>query len=417
MSPRFSARDGCGECRERWTDIDESTTTICWWQRRTGAGVPIRSVLLVTVAAPAITFALPVQATWGAEVDRDPMDPDDVPGDAPPADLILVGCVKSKARAPAPAKELYVSPLFRREREFAETSGRPWFVLSAEYGLVAPGEWISPYERHLPDTPLGYRQVWGAWVTERLTMLAGSLAGTVIDIHAGAAYADAVAGPLTGKGATVRRPLAGLSMGQRLQWYAARQAALTPVTALPPPDDSGAVVAQLLDSAAAVSPGTFLASDRRTLAVPGLYSWWIDADGAANLSDGLGLPVDAGLIYAGLAGATRWPSGKRSTNTLWSRIAGMHLGGRHEFSTFRRTLGSVLAAADGRDHIDEQHLTAWMTRHLAVRTIPHPDPDTLGHLERRVLDDIDPPLNLQGMASTPIRAQLRLLRRPHARRS
>lgn len=182
------------------------------------------------------------------------------------------------------------------------------------------------------------------------------------------------------------------------------------------PTDIDALVALLTDRTGAVCPTTFLAGDRRTLSVPGLYSWWADGDGAADLSRGLDLPVSAGLVYAGLAGATRWPSGKRSTNTLWSRIAGMHLGGRHEFSTFRRSLGSVLAAAHGRDHIDEQHLTAWMTRHLAVRAVAHPDPDALGHLERRVLDAIDPPLNLQGMASSAVRSRLRLLRRPHARR-
>jgi hypothetical protein len=37
--------------------------------------------------------------------------------------------------------------------------------------------------------------------------------------------------------------------------------------------------------------------------------------------------IEAGLIYAGLAGATRWPSGKRSTNTLWSRLQGCTSGG------------------------------------------------------------------------------------------
>ncbi|WP_214406994.1 GIY-YIG nuclease family protein [Pseudonocardia lacus] len=182
------------------------------------------------------------------------------------------------------------------------------------------------------------------------------------------------------------------------------------------PSDAGPLIAQLLDEAAAVPPAVFLAGDRRALAVPGLYSWWVDDGGAADLTRGLGLPFPAGLVYAGLAGATRWPSGRRSTNTLWSRIAGMHLGGRHEFSTFRRSLGSVLTSAHGWGRIDELLLTSWMTRHLAVCAIPHLDADTLGHLERRVLDAIDPPLNLQGMAPTPVRSQLRLLRRPHARR-
>jgi hypothetical protein len=338
-----------------------------------------------------------------------------------PADVLLVGCVKSKRSKPAPAKDLYVSQLFNHERRFAEASGSPWFILSAEYGLVAPDEWVSPYERYLPDTPAGYRSVWGAWVAERLEMIVGPLAQKVVEIHAGSVYADALTTPLQNKRATLRLPLAGLGMGRRLQWYAARNGAATtgaePTPALPDPTSAEAVVADLLDRGSALSPATFLASDRTALAVPGLYSWWVDAAGALDLARGLDVPVRAGLVYAGLAGATRWPSGRRSTNTLWSRVAGMHLGGRHEFSTFRRSLGAILAAADGHQRIDEEGLTAWMSEHLAVRTVTCPDPDVLGHLERAVLERLDPPLNLMGMRATPVRARLRELRRPHARES
>jgi hypothetical protein len=149
--------------------------------------------------------------------------------------------------------------------------------------------------------------------------------------------------------------------------------------------------------------------------VPGLYSWWVDPEGAVDLSTGLGLSLHPGLIYAGLAGATRWPSGRRSSNTLWSRISGMHLGGRHEFSTFRRTLGAILANARHEQEIDEARLTAWMHDHLKVIAVPFEDADTLGKLEGDVLSRLDPPLNLQGMTPTAIRRRLRELRRPHAR--
>lgn len=39
------------------------------------------------------------------------------------ADVVLVRCVKEMLKYPAPAKDLYVSPLFRRERSYAEASG------------------------------------------------------------------------------------------------------------------------------------------------------------------------------------------------------------------------------------------------------------------------------------------------------
>ena len=90
-----------------------------------------------------------------------------------------------------------------------------------------------------------------------------------------------------------------------------------------------------------------------------MYSWWVDPVGATTLTGGLGHRVEPGPIYAVLAGATPTQSGKKSGNTLWGRINGMHLGGRHELSTFRLSLGSVLAARFGWPRIDEQALTAW----------------------------------------------------------
>ncbi len=52
---------------------------------------------------------------------------------------------------------MYISPLFAKQRIYAEQLNVPWFILSAEYGLVAPDEWLSPYERYLPSTPAEYQ--------------------------------------------------------------------------------------------------------------------------------------------------------------------------------------------------------------------------------------------------------------------
>lgn len=332
--------------------------------------------------------------------------------------LLLVGCVKEKLAVPAPARDLYVSTLFRKERQYAELSGLPWFILSAEHGLVAPDEWLAPYERYLPDTPPSFRQAWGTWVVERLALLAGGLDRKTIEIHAGSAYVDALRGGLTSKGASLREPLAGLGMGQRLAWYGAVPTR-TDVGASPVAtshESANGFCERLTDEDAALAPEEFIARGPAGLKRPGLYSWWVDTDGARDLSTGLGQPLGPGLIYAGLAGATRWPSGRPSSNTLWSRIYGMHLGGRHEFSTFRRTLGSVLAQARQEDIIDEVRLTGWMNEHLKVIAVPFDDADTLGKLEGDVLSRLDPPLNLQGMPLTTVRRRLKELRGPHARR-
>ena len=146
---------------------------------------------------------------------------------------------------------------------------------------------------------------------------------------------------------------------------------------------------------------------------PGLYSWWVDQQGADDLSSGLGEAVAPGLIYAGLAGATRSRSGRRSSNTLWGRLKGMHLGARHELSTFRLSLGSVLASFHGSSGIDEEELTAWMHAHLRVVVVPVADADALDRLETGVLDALDPPLNLAKMSKSAIRDRLKELRRLH----
>ena len=342
-----------------------------------------------------------------------------LPGDSPT--VLLVTCVKSKRSTPSAAKDLYTSQLFLKQRAYAEAAGLPWFILSAKHGLVAPDEWLAPYERYLPDTPPSYRDAWGRWVVARLELLHGTLAGTTIEVHASDAYICAVEPPLRAAGAAIYAPLAGLALGERLQWYAAEPApdvgrlsvsghsdlVLTDVESL-----VDQFAAFLGDERNALTVPQFLTSDRKPLQRPGLYSWWVDERGAEELSLALGQSLSMGLIYAGQAGATRWPSGRRSNNTLWARLAGMHLGKKHEFSTFRRTLASVLRPTDSSGKVDEPALTAWMTERLRVIAAPIDEPDILGAVEHGVLQLLDPPLNLKGMGASAVREHLKQSRRP-----
>lgn len=102
-----------------------------------------------------------------------PASPQPVPETTDRSDLLLVTCVKTKLDVPASAKDLYVSTLFERQRAYAEAKRVPWYILSAEYGLLRPDDWVAPYERYLPDTSRSYRDAWGAWVVERLALLEG----------------------------------------------------------------------------------------------------------------------------------------------------------------------------------------------------------------------------------------------------
>jgi len=157
--------------------------------------------------------------------------------------------------------------------------------------------------------------------------------------------------------------------------------------------------------------------DLSDLDIPGLYSWWVDRAGAANLSAGLGTQITEGRIYAGLTGATKWPSGSTGKNTLRKRVGGSHIRGRIRGSTFRLTLASVLREQLGLIPTgpkllaprSEKALTQWIRDHLSVAVHRFPA-DPLADLEHQVLVRLDPPLNLDGMPPNPLRMHLRELR-------
>jgi len=234
-------------------------------------------------------------------------------------------------------------------------------------------------------------------------------------VHVGAAHVEPLRAPLAAKGATLTTPLAHLRQGERVAWYSARLRGHRPAAPAPAPAGLGDRVADLVRRLSgafrALSPEDLIARGPNGLQVPGLYSWWADDRGAADPSRGLGLPVASGLIYAGQAGATRWPSGKRSGSTLWGQITGMHLGGGAGFSTFRRTLAAILGSTLGMTSEDDPQLSSWIKARLRVIAIPVPGADQLGRTEAAVLDRVDPPLNLQGRPPSPVRTRLTELRR------
>jgi hypothetical protein len=54
-----------------------------------------------------------------------------------------------KLKRPAPARELYVSQLFKKASAYAELTCDRWYVLSAKHGLVHPDTVIEPYDVRL----------------------------------------------------------------------------------------------------------------------------------------------------------------------------------------------------------------------------------------------------------------------------
>ncbi|MDP9442282.1 MAG: hypothetical protein M3P34_08930 [Actinomycetota bacterium] len=183
------------------------------------------------------------------------------------------------------------------------------------------------------------------------------------------------------------------------------------------------LVAALSNSTRAQAPAGFPV-DARAAANPGLYSWWGDEEGRRVLAAALDVDELPPLLYAGQAGATKWPSGKRSNATLRSRIGQQHIRGNARSSTFRLTLSTILLvelgltpATGGRLTPDSNRVVSdWIAAHLRVAIVPFPDRDRLGVVEAAVVGRLDPPLNLDHCASSALRARLTELRRALPRR-
>jgi hypothetical protein len=181
--------------------------------------------------------------------------------------------------------------------------------------------------------------------------------------------------------------------------------------------DVASLIAALSDSANAEDPRTF-PRDKSAARNAGLYSWWADDAARRLLGTELGAEL-VPLIYAGQAGATKWPSGTPSAATLASRVGGQHIRGNARSSTFRLTISAVLMRPLDLIPGDRGRLTPasnkivseWIADHLTVATAPIIDRDTLSTIEAQVVHALDPPLNLDHCAPTAMRALLTKLRR------
>ena len=132
--------------------------------------------------------------------------------------VYVVSCVNLKREEQCQACDLYVSDLFRKARRFVEASGYPWFILSAEYGLVTPDQVIAPYERTLNTMGVAARREWAKRVAAQLADAVPDLSRVVF--LAGERYREFLARHLKGRGVEVSVPMRGLRIGEQLSWLA-----------------------------------------------------------------------------------------------------------------------------------------------------------------------------------------------------
>ena len=129
--------------------------------------------------------------------------------------ICLVSCASKKRSFKLPAKDIYVSELFRQTRKYVESTGCPWFILSAKYGLLSPEEIIEPYNQTLNKMPARERRHWAAGVLADLKPILLSI--DRVEIFAGKRYREFMEDILR-QNVEVVVPLQGLRIGQQIQW-------------------------------------------------------------------------------------------------------------------------------------------------------------------------------------------------------
>jgi hypothetical protein len=59
---------------------------------------------------------------------------------------VLISCSKTKSHHRERARDMYISPLYRKSVAVAEGWKMPFSILSAKHGLLSPDEAIEPYD-------------------------------------------------------------------------------------------------------------------------------------------------------------------------------------------------------------------------------------------------------------------------------
>lgn len=131
--------------------------------------------------------------------------------------VVLISCVKKKRATETIAKDLYISPLFKSMRKYAEQNSDHWFILSAKYGVLQPDEDNkAPYDLTLKSMRKVDRLAWAEQVQRDLLKMLPT--GAEVVILAGIRYRENIEPFLISHGFTVKVPMRGKKFGQQLQW-------------------------------------------------------------------------------------------------------------------------------------------------------------------------------------------------------
>jgi cytoplasmic iron level regulating protein YaaA (DUF328/UPF0246 family) len=128
----------------------------------------------------------------------------------------LVQCGAQKKATVAPAKDLYISSLFKKSKSFVESKCDKWFILSAKYGLLLPEQVVEPYNETLKSYSVKERAIWAESVFEDISKHINS--GDKIIFLAGNCYGQFLIPKLQAMGIQIEVPMKGLRIGEQLHY-------------------------------------------------------------------------------------------------------------------------------------------------------------------------------------------------------
>jgi hypothetical protein len=127
--------------------------------------------------------------------------------------IILISCVSKKRPIKSKAQDLYISPLFKKNLQYAlKQKPDQIFILSAKYGLISLDEEIEPYDLTLNNMSAKEIKNWAKRVLSDLANQADLQQDSFIFL-AGAKYRKYLVSHLT----HFEVPFAGLPIGKQLQ--------------------------------------------------------------------------------------------------------------------------------------------------------------------------------------------------------
>lgn len=255
--------------------------------------------------------------------------------------VALVSCVKQKRDSAAPARDLYLSPLFRGLRHYAETHADTWYILSAEHGVLHPAQVIEPYERTLNTMRKRERVSWAERVQHQLLELIP--VDSEVILLAGLRYREEIEPFLRERGFRVFVPFAGLRIGEQLQRL--KQGAEMTQPAHDDLDRFYSLIARLAEMP---SQGRPLRELPARSSIPGRGVYFFLEPGEYRSAN----PAVSRIVRVGTHAVS---SGSKSTlrDRLKAHLGTRIGGGNHRGSIFRLHVGTALLARD------EVSLTTW----------------------------------------------------------